>query len=203
MPIQRTYNLPSCTLRIEGIGTGGGSALSILTNFECRFHHTSVAIVGGRKLLDNLIKSSSRYTQLVLLGDRATVAEDAVRLEPSGLFLHQLHVQPTADDMLDPQPIEIQLSTVQLFDLVEGIDRLCIDPETLPDLNMNIAPAKAVVKSSDSGLKVMPAILGVVSLAIAAITLSLIPVPQPETKPQSQPITEPIEPQSNPQPPTP
>jgi len=190
MPMQRTYNLPSCTLRIEGISTGGGSALSILTNFECKFHHTPISIIGGRKLLDNLIKSSNSYTQLLLIGDRTPVSHDSVRLEPSGIFLHQLHVQPTSDDVHDPQPIEIQLSTVQLFDLVEGIDRLCIDPETLPDLDVNTGSVQSVAKSN-TGSNVVPAIVGVVSLMIAAIAFSFIPVPRPEPKPNLQPITQP------------
>jgi hypothetical protein len=199
MPVQRVYNLPSCTIRIDGISLGSSPILSILTNFECRFHHSSVSIIGGKRLLDNLIQSSSYYVQLLQTGNPVAVTRDTVQFEPANEYLHRLQVQPTDEDMPDPQPIEIQLNLVQLFDLVEGIDRLCTDADTLPDLTANIEPVSRVTKAKDVGFSALPAIVGVVSLAIASIGLSLIPIPPPKPKPQTQPISQPITPKPVPE----
>ncbi|NJL43104.1 MAG: DUF4335 domain-containing protein [Pseudanabaena sp. SU_2_4] len=88
MTIQRTYNLPNCTLLIEGISPGDSGILSILTNFECRFHHTQdkqSVIAGGRKLLDALVESVGQYAQNLSGGNVVAISVAPVRLEPGGV----------------------------------------------------------------------------------------------------------------------
>jgi hypothetical protein len=188
MPIQRFYNLPSCTFQIEGISTEGGDRLSILTNFECKFHHNGIKISGGRELLDHLIQSTGRYAQALQTanplptGNQLAPDHQLVSLEPVGIYLHMLTIKSSDD----PAPVEVQLNTVQLFDLVESIDRLCIDPQAVLDLNSVIEP---VVSTAKTVISLLPALIGVSSLAIASAILFLVPTPKPDPKPQPQPVS--------------
>ncbi len=186
MPIQRVYSLPSCTLQIEGISAEGDDKLSILTGFECKFHHNGSSISGGRELLDHLIESTGKYAQILQTKEPIVVASQLVSLEPIGLHLHKLKVKSidTRDDT--KVDIEVNLNTVQLFDLVESIDSLCTDPQTLLNLNVVIASAISATKSVVS---LLPTLIGVSSLAIASAVLFLIPTPKPEKKPEPQPVS--------------
>ena len=182
MPIQRFYHLPSCTFQIEGISAEGGDRLSILTNFECIFHHNGTKIAGGRELLDSLIKSTGKYAQALQAANPLSLDNQLVSLEPVGIYLHKLTVKSN-DDIV---PVEVQLNTVQLFDLVESIDRLSIDPQAVLDLNSVIEP---VVSTAKAVISLLPALIGVSSLAIASAILFLLPTPKPDPKPQPQPVS--------------
>jgi hypothetical protein len=184
MPIQRSYNLPSCTLQVEGISTEGSDRLSILTGFECRFHHNGDKISGGRELLDILIKSTGKYAQALQSAEPILVDSEFLSLEPVDAFLHRLKVK-SSDRLESPESLEINLNTVQLFDLVESIDRLCLDPQTSLDLNPVVEP----VTSPKNVVSYLPAFIGVGSLAIASTILFLIPTPKPDPKPQPQPVS--------------
>jgi len=185
--IQRSYSLPSCTLLIEGIGTSG-DVLSILTSFGCRFNHQPQPIVGGLDLLNALVKVVGAYAQALKSNTALTIPEDRVRLEPLGKNLHLLSVLLNEADASNPQKLEIKLNTIQLFDLMESLDRLCCDPLTLPEVRL-------VTQISDyrsqSGLtdRALPAISGAICLAIAATVLYFIPTPKPQPKPaQTVPV---------------
>lgn len=204
MTVQRTYSLPNCTLLVEGISLGESNMLSLLTNFECRFHPSQECIAGGRNLLDALVKSVGSYVQSIQRGDVLPASTNAVRLEPEGLYVHRLHVQPTEEDSPNPQPLEIQLSTVQLFDLAEGIDQLCSDRQTLPDLTLALEPA-GNVKKSQVKARIVPAVMGITGFAIAATAIFFVPVPppKPDLKPQAQ-VSKPLPAEPKPKPkPTP
>jgi hypothetical protein len=182
MPIQRFYHLPSCTFQIEGISTEGGDRLSILTNFECKFHHNGTKISGGRELLDHLIQSTGKYAQALQGANPLATDSQLVTIEPVGIYLHKLTIKSSDE----PVPVEVQLNTVQLFDLVESIDRLCIDPQAVLDLNSVIEP---VISTAKTAISLLPALIGVSSLAIASAILFLIPTPKPDPKPQPQPVS--------------
>ena len=182
MPIQRLYNLPSCTLQVEGISTDSVDTLSIVTRFECNFHHNGTKISGGRELLDSLVVSAGKYAQAIYAADPITTDSQLVRLEPMGIYMHKLIVK-SSDDLV---PVEVQLNTVQLFDLVESIDRLCIDPQAVLQLNSIIEPA---ISSTKAAISLLPALIGISSLAIASTILFLIPHPKPDPKPQPQPVS--------------
>jgi Domain of unknown function (DUF4335) len=204
MTIQRTYNLPNCTLLIEGISPGDSGILSILTNFECKFHHTHAVIAGGRKLLDALVESVGQYAQDLSGGNVVAIAVAPVRLEPINAYAHQLHVEPSDDaGVLDPlaKPLAIRLNTNQLFDLMESIDQLCLDRQTLPDLEL-VTNTSEVVIQSKTKQRVVPAVMGIAGFAIAASAMFLLPVPkpQPQSQPQSQTSTQ-IKPKASNRPP--
>jgi hypothetical protein len=190
--LQRTYSLPSCTLLIEGISISG-DVLSILTSFGCRFNHHPEPIVGGLELLTALVKVVGAYTQALKTNTALTIPEARVSLKPESQYLHLLSISINESDANNPKEMQVHLSTIQLFDLMEGLDRLCCDPTTLPEIKLvkEIADYR-----SQSGLtnQALPAIAGVISLAIAATVLYFIPIPKPQPKPaqtvptQTQPL---------------
>jgi hypothetical protein len=177
---------------IEGISISG-DVLSILTSFGCRFNHHPEPIVGGLELLTALVKVVGAYTQALKTNTALTIPEARVSLKPESQYLHLLSISINESDANNPKEMQVHLSTIQLFDLMEGLDRLCCDPTTLPEIKLvkEIADYR-----SQSGLtnQALPAIAGVISLAIAATVLYFIPIPKPQPKPaqtvptQTQPL---------------
>ncbi|MEE3717061.1 DUF4335 domain-containing protein [Tumidithrix elongata RA019] len=199
MIVQRTYNLPNCTLLIEGIGSGGEGVVSMMTNFEFRFPHCQERIVGGRDLMNALMISVNLYTQALQSGDLVSLSNDKIKIAPEGKFLHKLQLPASEATALNAQPFQIQLNTVQLFDLVEGIDQLCFDKQVVPDLTLSL-DTEAYRAKPQPAAKLFPAFAGVASLAIAATVLYFVPVPTPAPKPervvpaQTTPLSTPLPP---------
>ena len=185
--IQRNYSLPSCTLQVEGIVTGG-DVLSILTNFVCRFSHHPEPIMGGLDLLTNLVKVTGAYSQALNSNTSLAIPEGLVQITPQGKHLHLLSVQ--LDDGNAPKPLQITLNTIQFFDLIEGLDRLCLDPLTLPQVALVTQTSEYKAQKALAG-QAIPAIAGVFSVAISAAALYLIPVPKPDPKPVPSVPTQP------------
>jgi hypothetical protein len=184
--IQRSYSSPSCTLLIEGISTGG-DVLSILTSFACRFSHEAEPVVGGLDLLSALVKVVGAYAQALKSNTLVAIPEKQVRLEPEG-HLHKLSVLLNEADAHSPKQLQIKLNTIQLFDLMESLDRQCCDPTTLPDLKL-VTQISDYRSQSQLNSQAVPAIAGVISLAIAATVLYFIPIPKPQPKPaQTVPV---------------
>jgi hypothetical protein len=179
--IQRSYSLPSCTLLIDGISTSGDT-LSILSGFSCRFSHQPEAIEGGLDLLKALVKVVGAYAQALKSNTPLTIPEGHVRLEPEGKYLHLLSINANEANANTTKKIEIKLNTVQLFDLMESLDRLCCDATTLPDLRL-VTQISDYRSQAQLNSQAVPAIAGVISLAIAATVLYFVPTPKPETKP--------------------
>lgn len=185
--IQRSYSLPSCTLLVDGIITGG-DVMSILTSFSCRFSHHSEPIVGGLELLNALVKVVGTYAQALKSNTSVAIPEKQVRLEPEGIHLHLLSVLLNEADAHNPKQLQIKLNTIQLFDLMESLDRLCCDQTTLPDLRL-VTQISDYRSQSQLNSQAVSAIAGVASLAIAATVLYFIPIPKPQPKPvQSVPM---------------
>ena len=197
--IQRSYSLPSCTLQVEGIVTGG-DVLSILTNFVCRFSHHPEPITGGLDLLNTLVKVVGAYSQALNSNTSLAIPEGLVQIAPQGKHLHLLAVQ--IDDGNGTKPLQITLNTIQLFDLIEGLDRLCLDATTLPQVQLVTQTAEYKSQKALAG-QAIPAIAGVFSVAISAAALYLIPVPKPEPKPVQPAPTQPQPLPTNSAPPTP
>ncbi len=189
---QRIYSLPSCTLLIDGITTGG-DVLSILSGFNCRFNHHPEPIVGGLDLLNALVKVVGTYAQALASKSTLTIPEEQVSLELQAKHLHLLSVSNNQADASNPQKLQIKLNTVQLFDLMESLDRLCCDPMTLPEVKL-VTHITDYRSQSQLNSQAFSAIAGVVSLAIAATVLYFIPIPKPQPKPaqvvpvQTQPL---------------
>ncbi|MGK7902559.1 MAG: DUF4335 domain-containing protein [Hormoscilla sp.] len=189
MSIQRLYSLPNCTLRLEGTNAEGSPlVLSNLTSAECQFPEIQQSLTGGKEFLASLVTAVSRYGQAFLSGvhvsDRQSPSSTPVHLERLGENQHRLIAQLTGT-----QPIQIDLTTVQLFDLVEAIDQFFADTQTLPDLFPAWKPVsqRYVQASVPVAQRAAPAALGISGLALAAIAFFFMPVPEIErpTEPAS------------------
>lgn len=190
MTIQRQYSLPNCTLTVEGLGevislspTEPRPPVSVLINAECRLAGQEQPLSGGREFLDSLVKAVSQYVQGLLSGlhgNRLVQEENPlVQLHAIDSTTHRLSVRsPGSGDSQTSR--DIDLNTVQLFDLMEAIDQLLADTQTLPDLTLNLKPLsrREIAKTEPIAQRVMPVAIGVSSLAAAAVVLSLLPVPK-------------------------
>ncbi|HIK03782.1 MAG TPA: DUF4335 domain-containing protein [Trichormus sp. M33_DOE_039] len=210
MNIQRKYSLPNCTLLLEGLSDATRGAhfqelrpeLSILVNAECYISNHNQPLVGGREFFESLVRAVSGYAQEFLSHVPNPQAHnqdsELVELQKIDANRHRLivHAENAPDEFnsgsnYNQQPIQIDLNTVQLFDLVEAVDQFFADTQTLPELSLELQPvtrryggaSQAIIKQA------VPATIGISSLAVAAIALSVIPAPEirpPETKPQEQ-----------------
>ncbi|GBF81866.1 DUF4335 domain-containing protein [Aphanothece sacrum] len=204
MNVRRQYILPNCTLILEGFSDISSSnaqdeLLTILVNAECYFVGIPQKLQGGRTFLENLVKSVSAYAQEYLSGiphpQNHQSSEDKIDLETiPGDHLHRLTWYPSIS--VNNSPVELILTTVQLFDLVEGIDQFFADSRTLPDLTLKLQPVSRRYRPPDEPLaqRVIPASLGMASLVVAAFVLFLLPIPQVrEPEPKTQPTpTQPL-----------
>lgn len=195
MTIQRQYSLPNCKLVLEGLpgdaianGTTGRPLVSTLVNAECHFTHFKEPLTGGREFFESLVTAVSNYAQEFLSGvthpSHSVGKPDLVHFQRIDQNLHRLTVQSKSSNGSQAEgsatPIQIDLMTVQLFDLVEAVDQFFADTQTLPDLSLNLAPvSKRYVASQEPIAKrAMPAALGSSGLAVAAIALFFVPIPQ-------------------------
>jgi hypothetical protein len=201
MTITRKYSLPNCTLVLEGLSDNPGDSgsttglMSILVNAECHFLGSKQLLSGGRVFFESLVKAVNAYAQGFLSGlnHPLSASENAaiVHLEKIGdRNFHRLTVEPEPNS--NGERKEIELTTVQLFDLVEAIDQFVADSRTLPDLNPNLQPLSRRYRQAEEPLvqRATPVALGVVGLAACAFAFSLIPPPEirkSEPKPQSNP----------------
>jgi Domain of unknown function (DUF4335) len=199
MTIQRQYSLPNCKLVLQGLSNetadlSGRPLLSLVTNVECYLAGQKTPLTGGRAFLESLATAVSDYAQGYLSGIQHLVRRDRrqqlglVHIEPIGENLHRLTVQPEADQ--PGAPSEVNLTTVQLFDLVEAVDQLLADGQTLPELGLKLEPMskRHVMSQEPIAQRVVPAAIGASSLAAAAALLFMVPVPEvrrPETAAQT------------------
>ncbi len=197
MTIRRQYSLPNCTLVLEGLSDGSSASqldkrpvLSILMSAECYVTGLGEPLSGGREFFESLVRVVSSYAQEFMSGvhypDRYGPNLGMVQLHRIDGNLHRLTVLPTETD--SPSQIDqktepsakVDLTTVQLFDLVEAIDQFFADTQTLPELSLQLTPiSKRYVKSAEPLAKrSLPAVVGVSSLALAAMAFFLVPVPE-------------------------
>jgi Domain of unknown function (DUF4335) len=209
MPIQRQYSLPNCVLILEGLSnapeaSAGGNRpeLNILTRFECYFAREKQALIGGRDLLEGLLQATNRCVQSWISGmqslpHKVKDVTPQVQLQPlkeGGFDLMVpgvLLAQGSPEDATLEQPFaQFHISSVQLFDLMEAIDQLAADRQTLPDLQTDVRPrSRQEVRSGGSTFEqAAPIALGVTSVAVAAAALFFMPVPKvPTPQKESQP----------------
>ncbi|BAY27443.1 hypothetical protein NIES2100_72670 [Calothrix sp. NIES-2100] len=210
MNIQRKYSLPNCTLLLEGLSDATRAAhfqelrpeLSILVNAECYLSSYKQPLRGGREFFESLVRAVSAYAQEFLSNIPNPQAHnrdsELVELQKIDINRHRLIVHSEGEAAgfdTNPnrakEPIQIDLNTVQLFDLVEAVDQFFADSQTLPELSLELQPVtrRSSIASQAVVKQAVPASIGVSSLAVAALALSLIPSPQvrpPEPKPQEQ-----------------
>ncbi|MEM8542848.1 MAG: DUF4335 domain-containing protein, partial [Cyanobacteria bacterium P01_H01_bin.119] len=208
--IQRRYILPNCNLTLEGLSTAVEptfeEVMSVVMNAECSFPSAKTTLKGGREFLDGLVKAANSYGQGFLSGlpprQRAGDGPSSVQLKPGEDAFHHLVVQPhvlldasgnpvvseQATDSAAKPPVDVKLTTVQLFDLLEAVDQLMADALTLPDVSFSLKPLprRSVQPSEPVAQRIFPAAVGVSTLAAAAIAVAFLPIPEVEPEPASE-----------------
>ncbi|MEH2278004.1 MAG: DUF4335 domain-containing protein [Nostoc sp.] len=210
MNIQRKYSLPNCTLLLEGLSDLSRVAhfqemrpeLSILVNAECYLSGYNQPLTGGREFFESLVRAVSGYAQEFLSSVPNPQAHnqesELVEFQKVDSNRHRLIIYSEGapegfehSNNSKRPPIEIDLNTVQLFDLVEAVDQFFADSQTLPELSLELQPVTRRYGGASQALirQAVPAAVGVSSLAVAAIAFNLIPPPQmrpPQPKPDEQ-----------------
>lgn len=188
MTLQRQYSLPNCTLVLEGLsdtGTTGQTdirpVMSLLINAECHLPGEAIPLRGGREFFESLVTAVSLYAQEFLSGvhlPRHTYSDrpSFVRLERLDRAHHRLSVDKDPNNAASEER-SVDLTTVQLFDLVEAIDQFVADTQTLPFWSLNLSPVpRRYARSSEPIAKqVVPASIGVSGLALAALAFFSLP----------------------------
>lgn len=197
MTIQRQYSLPNCKLVLEGL-TGDDPVnaatarplMSMVTHVECRLSGLETALTGGRDFLESLSRAVSDYAQSYLSDIPHSARRDrrdylnSVQIHQVEKNLHRLSIDPQALDGAQavsfPPPTQVNLTTVQLFDLVEAVDQFYADAQTAPDLALSLSslPKRSVAPQEPLAKRVVPAAVGVSGLAAAAALLFFLPVPE-------------------------
>jgi hypothetical protein len=197
MTVQRQYTLPNCNLKLEGLAPGDETdptaPITIVLNSECTFPGTRGALTGGSDFLKALVHAVNEYAQSILSGVPYPVAEEMrdsqpVVLQPTDNQRHQLTATSTTDSG-EPTRTTIQLTSVQLFDLVESIDQLLADSQTLPDMTLQLSSLhrRHARPTEPASKRVVPAVTGISALAAAAALLFMVPVPEFEpTRPERE-----------------
>ncbi len=194
MTIRRQYSLPNCSLILDGWaqdmsgneGDNGRPLMSIVMNAECRFTAKTEQnlLKGDREFLESLVRVVNHYAQYILSGIDAKNQQDwvseKVKLEPIP-ETNRHRLQYTHQEEGKAETTEtVDLTTVELFDLIEAIDQLLNDGTTLPELTLSINPNSRRIRSREEPLskRATPALTGVASLTVAAIALFFVPVPE-------------------------
>lgn len=193
MQFQRFYRQPNCTLLVEGMADPAAfgvesSNLTIVTHAECQILDLQPTLSGGRDFLVDLVKVVGAYVQGVISGiprPDMLVRSPHLQIHPGQGDRHHLVCQPETPAnggsvSTEPQPIRFDLSTVQLFDLMEAIDQLLADPQTLPELRLDLAPVhrRQVPAQEPLVQRAAAPALGAAVLAIAAAGFLSLPVPK-------------------------
>ncbi|WP_019505001.1 DUF4335 domain-containing protein [Pleurocapsa sp. PCC 7319] len=200
MNIKRQYSLPNCNLVLEGLEDAdtesvaildGHPPMSILINAECNFLNSNQKLSGGSVFLENLSQAVSKYAQGFLSGlsqpNQETTNYPQITLEKViEQNLHRLTLEPEPGS--EEQKIEVNLTTVELFDLVDAIDQFYGDRHTLPNMTLELRPISKRYRKPEQPLteRLTPVVLGFSSLAVMAGALFMIPPPEMrEPKPAS------------------
>ena len=189
MSIRRQYSLPNCTLVLDGLSDGSSTTgiadprpvMSSLFNAECHFVGHEQPLLGGRDFLTSLVTTVSNYAQAFLSGiPHPLPAQSDVNLvslvRGSRDNIHYL--QATLDAATtEGKPTQVNLTTVQLFDLLEAIDQFLADRRTLPDIMVPLQPIRKAIAQPIS-TQAIPVGLGVASLVAASLIGYALPAPQ-------------------------
>lgn len=215
MTIQRQYSLPNCRLILEGLSehstldSNVQPLMSILLNAQCYVTGLEQPLSGGLEFFQRLVMAVSHYAQEMLSGVRSPIfLEESqsnqapwVKLEPISSNLHRLSVlsEESSSQSNPTNPTQLELTTVQLFDLIEAVDQFFADQNTLPTLRTNFTPVSKQYLTTREPVakKVVPLAVGVSGLAIAATAFFMAPTPEikrptedPATQPTADEVTE-------------
>lgn len=188
MNLRREYHLPNCTLVLEGLADDNlpepnPQLMSILVNAEFHLGDTAEILCGGRLFLESFVHGASRYTQGFLSGlsHPASHPNDKIEVNFDPVPQHNAHRvwlrELEGESKLSKQ---VELTTSQLFDVVEAIDQFLNDPLTLPDFSVMLQPLTKHYVRPEEPLVVrsQPVVLGLGSLMLTAIALFFLPIPE-------------------------
>jgi hypothetical protein len=198
MNTKRQYSLPNCNLILEGIEDtdtesvdilDGQAPMSILINAECNFLKSQQKLSGGSVFLENLAHAVSNYAQGLLSGlpqprQNSTEYPHISLTQVEEQNLHRLTFEPEPGSA--ENKIEVDLTTVELFDLVDAIDQFYLDRTALPDMTLELQSVSKRYRQPEQPLaeRLTPVAVGLTSLAMAAAAFFVIPPPEiPQLKP--------------------
>ena len=219
MNIQRKYSLPNCTLLLEGLSDASKTTqyqemrpeLSILVNAECTVSGLTQSLAGGRDFFESLVRAVSAYAQEFLSNVSNPQAHNSeselVQLEKINANSHKLKVlsDVATGDLNNggngKHTVEVNLNSVQLFDLVEAVDQFFADTQTLPELTLELQPVARPHSAVSGALlqQAVPASVGLGTLAAAAIAFNLMPAPEfrePVSSKEKTSTTQTVEPKT-------
>lgn len=184
--IDRQYISPNCMLSLQGFSDDNSNditpVMSVLTQAKCEIIGNPTTLSGGLIFIQNLMKAVSAYSQELLSGltHAWESKEESDYISLSKLPEKNRHLliwQGKKDDTNNK--LEIELSTIQLFDLLDTIDQLYLDKYTLPQLEDTLQPLSRRYRQGDISIveQSTPLTLGIAGLALAAIALFMIPNP--------------------------
>lgn len=195
--IERQYLSPNCILSLQGFtedneNNEGFAVMSVLTQAQCQILGNPITLQGGLTFLQHLLSAVSHYTQDLLSGLNRPVeytdSNDYIRLSNlKDKKRHLLKWQKEKDN--SESQVEWELTTVQLFDLLDALDQLCRDTQTLPQLKDEIKPLSRRHRQSEISFveQSTPATLGFMGFTLAAIALFFIPHPSNIKDPNQEP----------------
>ena len=192
MNIKRQYILPNCNLVLEGLEDSdsenvdilnGQSPMSILINAECTFLGSNQTLSGGSIFLTNLSHTVSNYAQSLLSGlshpqDHHHGDYPRITIQKTSSHLHRLTLIPETSNA--ETSTEIDLTTIELFDLVDAIDQFHADRNTLPKMNLELKSVSKRYRKPEQPLteRLIPMGIGFASLAFAAGAFFMLPIPE-------------------------
>jgi len=190
MSVRRKYSLPGCTLILEGVATDADArrpTISAVVNAECQIRGQSQILAGGQGFLRQLVETLSAYSQSLLSGIEPIVPDGHISLAPIAPLQHRLTI---SDPGLE-SPVALDLTTLQLFDLLESLDQMLADARTLPDWSLDLKPLTRHQARLDPPIaeRVTPVAIGASGLAIAALALFFLPVPEVRRPEEPVPVT--------------
>jgi hypothetical protein len=161
----------------------GQPPMSILINAECNFLKSQQKLSGGSVFLENLSHTVSNYAQGLLSGLPQPSKNST---EYPQISLTQIEAQNLHRLTFEPEPgsaeskTEVDLTTVELFDLVDAIDQFYLDRTALPDMTLELQSVSKRYRQPEQPLaeRVTPVIIGFASLAMAAAAFFVIPPPE-------------------------
>lgn len=155
--------------------------MTLLTRFSCQVGGKEIS--GGKELLTYLVQGVSYFCQQLLSGDVTEYHHDHIKITPQG---YQYHLHITTED----GEIELDLDRVQLFDLMEALDQLCLDTQTLPDVVIALPELRPPVTPVSPAV---PAVVGITSVLAVALALWFVPIPEPKRQ-EPPPLPTPVSP---------
>ncbi|AFY66965.1 DUF4335 domain-containing protein [Geitlerinema sp. PCC 7407] len=196
--MQRQYSLPNCKLVLEGIedipaegALDPRPPINVLVNAECHIQGHEQPLSGGRTFFEGLVNAVNHYAQSFFSSVSAPESRrgkaSPVTIERLDQNRHRIVIHPEAMSSEEAAaartgPLEMDLTTVQLFDLVEAVDQFFADSRTLPDLSCQLQPVSRKHAKAERPLqeRALPAAVGISGLAAAAVAVFLLPIPNLE-----------------------